>query len=125
MGKIITKCPSCDSSALSIVKIECDNCRTKFEGNFDIPALLKLSDTDIRFIYDFVKCSGSLKDMAKQHNISYPTLRSRLNTLINHLEQLEQPTSLQKDEILQRLESGEITAKDAAKMLQALKKDGE
>jgi hypothetical protein len=55
MGKIITQCPSCDSSKLHVVKIECADCNTIFEGKFSIPALLKLPEEDLQFILDKVR----------------------------------------------------------------------
>jgi len=120
MGKIISQCPSCDSIKLHVTKIECENCKTIFEGKFDIPSLLKLPEEDLQFIFDFVKCSGSLKDMAAKQHVSYPTLRNRLNALIDTLESLEIKKEGSKAEILQLLEEGKISAKDAAKMLQKL-----
>lgn len=120
MGKIITHCPSCDSSRVQAVKIECVDCHTRFEGQFDIPILLKLSEEDIKFILDFVRCSGSLKEMATQQQVSYPTLRNRLNNLIDTVNNLEIKTEGSKSEILQLLEEGKITAKDAANMLRKL-----
>jgi len=118
MGKIITQCPSCSSTKLHVTKIECVNCNTTFEGKFDIPPLLKLLEEDLAFILDFVKCSGSLKEMAVKQNVSYPTLRNRLNALIETIESLEVNTQGSKAEILQLLEEGKISAKEAAKMLQ-------
>lgn len=120
MGKIITQCPSCNSSKLHIVKIECTNCTTKFEGQFEVSALLKLPDDDLQFILDFVRCSGSLKDMAGLQKVSYPTLRNRLNSLINTIETLDIKDEGSKEEILQLLEEGKISAKDAAIMLKKL-----
>ena len=120
MGKIITHCPSCDSVKLHVTKIECDDCNTLFEGKFEIPALLKLPEDDLKFIFDFVKCSGSLKEMAAKQNVSYPTLRNRLNSLIESLENLEIKKEGSKSDILQLLEKGKISAKDAAKMLKKL-----
>lgn len=120
MGKIITQCPSCESSKLHVAKIECADCNTRFEGTFDIPSLLKLSDEDLQFIFDFVKCSGSLKEMATKQNVSYPTLRNRLNNLIDTIENLTIKKEGSKTEILQLLEEGKISAKDAAKMLKKL-----
>jgi hypothetical protein len=120
MGKIITQCPACASSALEVVKIECTNCNTKFEGQFEISPLLRLREHDLQFILDFVKCSGSLKDMAIIQKVSYPTLRNRLNTLINTLGSLELNQETSKDNILQLLEEGKISAKDAAIMLKKL-----
>ena len=120
MGKIITHCPSCDSSNLQVVKIECVDCTTKFEGRFDISELLKLPEDDLQFILDFVRCSGSLKEMAVIQKISYPTLRNRLNALITTIEQLDIKNERPKEEILALLEEGKISAKDAAIMLKKL-----
>jgi hypothetical protein len=82
--------------------------------------LLKLHEDDLQFICDFVKCSGSLKEMASKQGVSYPTLRNRLNALIDALENMEIKQEGSKSEILQLLEEGKISAKDAAKMLQKL-----
>lgn len=120
MGKIISQCPSCHNSKLRVVKIECDGCNTTFEGKFEIPDLLKLAQDDIDFIFDFVKCSGSLKDMAIKQKVSYPTLRNRLNFLIEQIEGLEVKKTNSKVEVLQKLEEGKISVQDAASLLQNL-----
>jgi hypothetical protein len=122
MSKIITQCPSCQSNKLNVVKIECNSCHTKFEGNFDIPKLLQLSNDDINFILNFVKCSGSLKDMSKIHNVSYPTFRNRLNQVIDRLNylQINQQNNLDNNKILSRLEAGEITAVEAMALLESI-----
>ncbi|MBS0287553.1 MAG: DUF2089 domain-containing protein [Proteobacteria bacterium] len=120
MGKIITQCPSCGSASPEVVKIQCKDCHTTFEGKFEIPALLKLSEDELGFILDFVKCSGSLKEMASKQKISYPTLRNRLNELIEKLDNFDIKRNGSKEEILKLLEEGKISAKDAAKMLHKL-----
>ncbi len=120
MGRIITQCPSCSSTKLQVTKIECAGCNTTFEGKFEIPSLLKISEEDLAFVLDFVKCSGSLKEMAAKQSVSYPTLRNRLNALIDIIDSLEMNTQNAKADILQLLEEGKITAKEAAKMLQAV-----
>ncbi len=120
MGKLIRQCPSCDSVKLHVVKIECVDCNTLFEGKFEIPSLLKLPEEDLQFIFDFVKCSGSLKEMAAKQSVSYPTLRNRLNALIDSLENLDIQREGSKTDILQLLEDGKISAVVAAKMLTKL-----
>lgn len=121
MSKFITKCPSCDGIKLHAVRIECSDCKTTFDGKFDIPSLLKLSEENLKFILEFVKCSGSLKEMAKQQGVSYPTLRNRLNELIDEIETLQGNHEIgSKTEILELLEQGKISAKEASKMLQKL-----
>ena len=120
MGKIITQCPSCEGTTLHVTNIECADCATLFRGQFDIPPLLKLPEEDLQFIFDFVKCSGSLKEMAAKQGVSYPTLRNRLNALIDTLDNLDIKREGSKTDILQLLEDGKISAVQAAKMLTKL-----
>ncbi|MFC6291340.1 hypothetical protein BHU61_05065 [Macrococcus epidermidis] len=48
--------------------------------------LLKLDKEDIEFMKNFVLESGSLKSIAKMYDVSYPTVRIRLNSLIQKIE---------------------------------------
>jgi hypothetical protein len=120
MGKIVTQCPSCNSSKLYVERIQCDQCHTTFEGKFDIHPLLKLQEDELNFILDFVQCSGSLKEMATKQGVSYPTLRNQLNHLIDNVIAMSQKEKQSKEDVLQMLEAGKISAKDAAKLLQKL-----
>lgn len=45
-----------------------------------------LADDDIAFIRNFVVQSGSLKKMAQMYQVSYPTMRMRLDHLIRKIE---------------------------------------
>jgi len=47
--------------------------------------LAALSEEDLHFIRRFVLASGSLKELAKQYGISYPTVRIRLDCLIEKI----------------------------------------
>jgi hypothetical protein len=78
-------CPSCQS-ALGVKKLYCASCGTEVEGQYDMPALLKLSKEDQEFIVNFVLSSGSLKQMAKWMNRSYPLVRNRLDEVIENLK---------------------------------------
>ncbi len=117
MSKLITSCPSCDGSKLQIKSIECSTCDTAFSGEFEIPPLLKLPKEELQFVFDFVKCSGSLKEMARQQGVSYPTLRNRLNTLIGRLDAIDVQADSDKTKILKMVEEGKLSAKEAAAML--------
>jgi len=48
-----------------------------------------LNDQDWQFIKRLILASGSLKDIAKQYGISYPTVRIRLNRLIEKVQILD------------------------------------
>lgn len=49
-----------------------------------------LEEEDLAFMKKFVLTSGSLKEMAKLYNISYPTVRLRLDRLIQKINLYEE-----------------------------------
>jgi hypothetical protein len=78
-------CPSC-TSPLSVKSLVCEHCQTEVSGIFGLPLLAALSQQEQDFIIDFVKCSGSLKIMAQNLGLSYPTVRNLLDDVILKLE---------------------------------------
>ena len=84
-NKLPNKCPACDSP-LTITEIKCIECDTSINNSFDLPSLMTLDEKEQEFILNFVKSSGSLKEMAKQMNLSYPTVRKYLNNIIDKLK---------------------------------------
>lgn len=48
--------------------------------------LLALEPEDLEFIKNFVLKSGSLKEMAKIYDVSYPTVRLKLDRLIEKIK---------------------------------------
>lgn len=53
-----------------------------------LPPLMRLSEEDQRFVADFVMCSGSLKEMAARMGLSYPSVRNRLDDIIEALRRV-------------------------------------
>jgi hypothetical protein len=53
------------------------------------PWLTELADVDFQLIKRFILCSGSLKDLAAEYGISYPTMRLRLDRLIEKVRILD------------------------------------
>lgn len=57
----------------------------------DVPAwVLALEQEHLEFIRKFVLSSGSLKDMATAYQVSYPTVRAKLNQLIERIDSVQQ-----------------------------------
>lgn len=48
--------------------------------------MVNLEDEDVEFIKKFVVSSGSLKEMAQEYDVTYPTVRLRLDKLIQKIE---------------------------------------
>jgi len=87
------------------------------EGQFEPPALAKLTLDDQVFISAFIRCHGSIRDMEKYFGVSYPTIKNRLNRIAQQLEFVEIVPTAGKAEIISKLERGEITPKDAIQQL--------
>lgn len=50
-----------------------------------------LDDEDVSFIKRFLIASGSLKEIARQYGVTYPTVRLRLDKLIQKIQISDQP----------------------------------
>ena len=48
--------------------------------------MVNLEDEDVSFIKRFLLSSGSLKEMASQYGVTYPTVRLRLDRLIQKIQ---------------------------------------
>lgn len=81
-------CPSCNMQ-LKVTCLKCDSCATEVRGSYEMPTLALLSPDDQQFILRFVKNSGSLKEMAAEMKLSYPTVRNLLNDVINRISNYE------------------------------------
>ncbi len=90
MKKIFpTGCPSCGSE-LRVRTLLCPECGTTVSGDYPLPVMQRLPAEAQTFILDFVKCSGSLKEMASRMSLSYPTVRNKLDEIITSIKKLEQ-----------------------------------
>jgi len=57
----------------------------------DLPTwLASLGDDDLHLIRRFVLAGGSLKDLAAEYDVSYPTIRGRVDALIERVRLLDQ-----------------------------------
>jgi len=118
---IPNKCPSCSGKIL-VTELCCDECKTSIKGNFELPEIACLNEEDDRLLKVFLSARGNIKEVERCMNISYPTVKSRLEALLNKLG-LSQPQSEVKRkrlEIVEKLERGEIGATEAIKHLKEL-----
>jgi hypothetical protein len=73
-------CPDCDRP-LKVARMACPSCAMIVEGNFEVSPLARLTVDDQAFVMAFVRHHGSLKKMESIFNISYPTVKNRLNAI--------------------------------------------
>ena len=90
----------------------------------DIPNwIVNLESEDLEFIKKIIIFSGSLKDLAKEYNVTYPTIRIKLNKLINASEKEEPDLYIEKIKTLAINDKISIDiAKELIKDYQRLKK---
>lgn len=111
-------CPVCGET-LEVVRLRCGQCGTSIEGRFALGRLSRLNAEQISFVETFIRCEGTLKRVQAELDLSYPTVRARLNDVIRAMgyEVIEdQPSGVSEAErsaILDRLYRGEITTEQA------------
>ncbi len=119
--KMPAKCPVC-SGELAVTRLTCTRCSTVIEGEFTPCKFCRLPAEQMEFIEAFIKCRGNIKEVEKELGISYPTVRSRLDGVIESLgyspaKESSQAEADRRQGILEALERGEITAREAARLL--------
>jgi hypothetical protein len=103
--------------AITSVRLESG---VSIQGEFELPPLARLRYEDQVFVSEFVRSHGSIKDMEKAFGVSYPTVKNRLNRIAEQLSfvQVTRPDPVRVAcDVLSLLESGEITAYEAAERL--------
>ena len=88
------------------------------EGAFELPRLAQLSAEDQVFVAAFVRSHGSIKEMEQVFGVSYPTVKARLNRIAASLEFVEIDPTPGREDVLERLARGEITAEEAISELE-------
>lgn len=78
---------------------------------------LILDQADQEFVKQLVYASGSLKQLAKVYQVSYPTVRARLNNVINKITLLEDKKKDSFETKLMQLVIDEKVSLDVAKDL--------
>lgn len=119
MDNLSRVCPYC-SGNLEIERLRCSGCDIAIEGKIAIPRLARIPVEDREFIELFVKSSGSLKAVAAKLGISYPTVRARLNRVIENLDMESERERDARREILDKIEAGEMSVDEAIAQLKEL-----
>ena len=127
MRKVLEKCPTCGGE-LTVTGMHCRSCHTRIESEYSTCRFCRLSQESLDFIEIFVKNRGNIKEMERELEISYPTVRSRLNAVIKELGyevEAESPTPGEVAEdrraILKQLNDGEISASEATVLINQLR----
>ncbi len=79
--------------------------------------MAELEDEDLTFIKKFLLASGSLKEVASLYGVSYPTVRLRLDRLIQKIQLTENAEADPYISLVKRLAVDDKLDFDTAKIL--------
>ena len=116
-----SRCPLCGEPIL-VTSIRCTGCLSEISGTFLPQGLERLPVEYQKFIAVFLACRGNISQVEKQLGISYPTINKMLDGINHLLRGVLDERPLSRKEILDSIERGDMSAKDAADMLRARKK---
>src|SRR4051794_8482613 len=112
-------CPYC-TRAMTVSRMTCHECSVSIESAFPIPRLANLPTEHQRFIEIFVLAGGNLKQIAEQAGVSYPTIRSRLDKVIDSLRQEIAATQEVRGTILDAVAEDKRATDEAARIIKSV-----
>ncbi len=110
---------------LFISELRNDDSGVSIRGRFEVPKYARLEPEQAKFLETFLRCRGMLNSVERELNLSYPTVRARLDSLLDALD-LTPPKddngkrdkgAERKRKVLDQLERGEITPEQAKEKL--------
>jgi len=112
-------CPLCGES-IEITRIRCTACQSEISGCFGIGGL-ELPVECQKFIKVFLRHRGNIKAVESELGISYPTINKMLDQVNAMLQATPDEKPLSRREILDAIEKGQMTVKDATYILKTQK----
>src|SRR5256885_11510911 len=116
---VTQECPYC-AAPMAVARMACARCGIAVEAAFPMSRLASLPVEHQRFIEMFVLSGGNLKEVAEQVGVSYPTIRSRLDKVIESLRAEISKTKTVKGNVLDAVDQTRGSAEEAARMIKEI-----
>ena len=122
-----SSCPVCGQT-LEVTRLRCRHCASELTGQFAPCRFCLLEDKQLQFVETFLRCRGSIKEVEKALGISYPTVRNMLESALTALGLNDKGGSgggarrEEKQDILEQLSRGELSAEEAIATLKEIAK---
>jgi hypothetical protein len=105
---------------MAVTRMSCGTCHVSVDALFPMSRLGTLPIEHQRFIEMFVLSGGNLKEIAAQVGVSYPTIRSRLDKVIESLRGEIGKTRTLKGNVLDAVDQSRRPAEDAARLIKEI-----
>ena len=112
-------CPLC-RERIEITQIKCTGCGSEINGSFSVGGA-ELPVEYQKFIKVFLRQRGNISAVEAELGISYPTINKMLDRVNELLQSPAEEKPLSRKEILDAIEKGEMTVKDATYILRTRK----
>ena len=112
-------CPYCQQ-AMVVTRMACHGCHVAVEAVYPSARLANLPTEHQRFIEIFVMAGGNLKQIAEHAGVSYPTVRSRLDKVIESLRQQLAGTQESRGTLLDEPTADKIPGDEAARIIKSV-----
>lgn len=109
-------CPLC-RGRIQITQIECRGCGSEINGLFEAGVFGLLPVEYQKFIAVFLRHRGNIKGVEKELGISYPTINKMLESINNIVKGTVEEKPLNRKEILDAIDKGEMSVRDATYIL--------
>ena len=128
---IPTECPV-SGKPLHVTELTCEESGVVIRGKFRLPDGAEMADEQRKFLSVFIRARGVISTVERELGLSYPTVRSKLDKLLDAMNLApikeeakktddRKKTAAKKRKILKELEEDKITAAEAKKKLKGLK----
>lgn len=112
----LIECPVCNSQ-LRVSEYSCDSCKTRIKGSFECDGEFSGFEKEILdFIKVFIYAEGSIKQVEKLMNCSYPKVKNLLKKAKAALD-IEDEENDVSAEVIEKLSKGEISTEEALNKL--------
>ncbi len=114
------QCLNC-ASTLAVTGLRCQSCKLSYQGDFSLPRLARLTPAQQHLAEQLILAAGNLKQVATTLEVSYPTLRKRLDELVAALAALRSADDARAADFLEAVEAGDMMPEAAARLIKELK----
>ncbi len=97
MSNFNNVCPSCKDK-LKINKLSCLSCGIDVTGNFNFSDFDYLTESDKKFIYDFLLAEGNLKKLQRDNKMTYLNIKNKLSDILEQLNLKNKPKLRRNDD---------------------------
>jgi hypothetical protein len=108
---------------MQIAGYHCPACGIRVDGEFRQPRLARLSEEQLQFAERFILAGGNLKVLAHETGVSYPTVRKRVDRLVEALREQRALDQAEIDRLLDQVERRQRTPEHVARLIREMNGD--